>query len=386
MERHFAAVTGGACRVRWRERPLLERLAQKSRPNEWLCNPLVNAIFSPNACSAVLALPRRWYAKGPTLTRTAAQRAYLLAATSPLTRRALAGQAVLIEPTPANASQVLIAGGNTRLRLFDFERGEATTILKSRFDQSFVTADLKVRSAHPWLPVPPVLRVLDEGRAYVEPILSAETAADLPNSWARQRALGIALSACDRLGRETVENVPGKTYLGRILDRCRELGDLLGGRDRRIVAQVARWASRAEAALGNVSAANRFEIEIGHSHGDLAPGNILVDGDEVHLIDWERTGMRMRGFDAVTLALAPRRWTEGLIDRARRLIAGYGEFGLVTDTARAALNGRDPTQIEARLTLYLAEELLFRLEENAPTPITPPTPGLKLLLDELDRT
>lgn len=379
MERHLAVVSGRPCRVRWRERTLRERLALKTQAQEWLCNPLINAIFAPNARRQVLDLPRRWYGTGPTLAKTWAQRAYVTAATSFFGRSVLAGPAIVIDPMPANASALLITGGNTRLRMFDFERGEATTILKSRFDESFVYADLAVRSAHPWLPAPPVLRVLDGGRAYVEPILAG-------TARARHRALGIAVEACERLGRETAETVPGRTYLSRLLGRCQDLGDLLGVRDRQIAARVGRWTAKMNAAAEAIADDNGFELQIGQSHGDLALGNILAEGDEVYLIDWERTGMRMRGFDATTLALASRRWPEGLTGRARRLIVGDGEFGPAEDAARAALVGRSPRETEAKLMIYLAEELLFHLEENMPSPITPPTLGLKLLLDELEST
>lgn len=384
MERHLAEVTGIPCRVRWRQRSRLERVAHQPRPKEWLCNPLMNAIFAPSARGAVLALPRRWYGRGPSLARTVAQSVYVRAATFPIARSALAGPAILIDPPPANASSVLIAGGNTRLRLFDFARGEATTILKSRFDGSFVSADLQVRAAHSWLPAPEVLRVLDGGRAYVEPILSCSTAAHLTNWQTRQRVLDVALEACDRLGHETTQSVPGKTYLRGILERCLERAEYLGARERLIAERVARWTSRAKGVAELIGDQASFKVEIGRSHGDLSLGNILADGDNVHLIDWERTGIRIRGFDAITLALASRSKPEGLTQRARQLVAAGGETDAAAVKARLALTGDDSKQTEAKLFIYLAEELLFHLEENSPLPIMPPSLGLSRLMSELE--
>lgn len=385
MERYFAAVTGRAYRVRWRQRTLLERISRSPTSKEWICNPLINSIFTPSALNEVMELPKRWYGSDPSLARNVAQRAYVWTATCPILRSTLAGPAILIDPIPPNASNMLITGGNTRLRLFDFVRGEATTILKSRFDESFVNADLQVRSAHPWLPAPAVLRVLDLGRAYVEPILSAGTAADIPNWQSRQRVLNVALQACDRLGHETAEVVSGKTYLFGLLDRCRKLGDYLGMRQRLITEWVSRWTARAQIIGDLINDEGSFKIEIGRSHGDLSLGNILADDGDVYLVDWERTSIRIKGFDAITLALASRYKTKGLVQRAHRLLAGNRDTDVASVKARLALTGGDAKQTKAKLIIYLAEELLFHLEENSPLPIMPPTLGLSRLMAELEK-
>jgi len=42
------------------------------------------------------------------------------------------------------------------------------------------------------------------------------------------------------------------------------------------------------------------------THGDFQPGNILVDGDRVWLIDWEYSARRQVGYDALVYALCSR--------------------------------------------------------------------------------
>ena len=383
MERYFSVVECMPYRVEWRERSLFERITFQTQAQEWLCNPLINAIFAASARSEVLELPRRWYGTGPTLARTATQRAYVFAATSPIMRRALAGPAILIDPMPANPCSLLITGGNTRLRLFNFDKGEATTILKSRFDESFITADLAVRTAHPWLPAPPVLDVLDDGRAYKEPILSLSTAGKGLTAVARHHALAQAVGACERLSLETSERTYLKDYANRLLGQCQDIATVLGTRNPGIKAPIDSSIAKIRAAAEAVIDDRKSQMWIGQSHGDLAPGNILADADAFYLIDWERTAKRMRGFDAITLALAARRCPTGLLNRARRLIAAAGDFGPAAVAAREALTGQSSKQTHARLLIYLAEELLFHLEENHPAPIAPPTLALARLLAEL---
>src|SRR6185295_16070966 len=52
------------------------------------------------------------------------------------------------------------------------------------------------------------------------------------------------------------------------------------------------------------------------THGDFQAGNVLVEGTGVWLIDWEYTGRRQSGYDALTFALVAR-FPAGLAERIR---------------------------------------------------------------------
>lgn len=383
MARYFSAVSGAPTRVAWRKRTVRERLFQGRNGEDWLCNTLVNAVFHPFASKEAMALPRHWYGRGGSLARTIMQQGYVRAATSQITRGMVAPYAITIDPCPAQAAHCLIAGGNTRLRLFDFKSGEATTILKSRFDPVFVSADLEVRKAHPWLPAPPVLRVLDEGRAYAEPIISARTAAAQQDKTTRDAALEQVLEACARLGKETHAQSLASRYLRELAENCRAFGEPLRQRNQALSSALERWLQRIETEASRLDEGRDFDIATGCSHGDLAPGNVLIDGEQVYLIDWERTNRRILGFDAITLALASRRETRGLWQRARAVATGNRSQGMADTMAREALSGDDPAQMEVGIFVYLTEELLFHLQESFQGPISVITLGLLRILDEL---
>lgn len=66
----------------------------------------------------------------------------------------------------------------------------------------------------------------------------------------------------------------------------------------------------------------------------------MVEDDGIRMVDWERTGARMIGFDAITLALFHRRWPVGFIKRARHLAADNRGLTEVEQAARAVLCGK----------------------------------------------
>lgn len=385
MASYFFEVSGAISSVTWRKRTASERVFPGRNCNDWLCNPLVNAVFHPSASAEVVALLRHWYGRGGSLARTIMQQGYVRAATSPIARGMVSPYAITIDPCPAQAAHCLIAGGNTRLRLFDFKSGEATTILKSRFDPAFVRADLEVRNAHPWLPAPPILRVLDGGRAYAEPIISAPTAAALQDQTKRDATWEQVLQACSRLGEETRAQSLVSVYLRELADDCRSYAVPLARRNQALSSVLERWLQLIESEASRLDAGRDFDIATGCSHGDLAPENVLIDGEKVYLIDWESTNRRVLGYDTITLALASRRETRGLWRRARDVAMGKRSQGMADSMAREALAGDDPAQMEARILVYLTEELLFNLQESFQGPISVVTMGLHRILDELKR-
>jgi hypothetical protein len=385
MERYLASVTGRPHRVRWKERAMSERLQPPSRIGTWLCNPLVNAVFRPQAHRGVFEIPWRSYGSGAPTPRLAAQQTYLMAATALCTRNFMAEYAITFDPEIRHAPHLLIVGGNTRLRLYDFQRNEAVTILKERFDESFVGADVALRTAHPWLPAPDIRRVIDGGRAYVEPILGGKVAAMLKDADEIRRSLEIAVAACDRLAVGTSYRQPLAVGITEILAKCRSIANSLRARDRRTGERILACLARMGTGIAELDIADNIVVEMGESHGDLQAGNVVVEPDGIRLLDWERTGTRICGFDALTLALKPRPNATGLVKRAWRLAFQKENAAPGARLGRIALNGNGrPGETRGRLSMFLLEELRFHLEENVCGPISTPTRGLDLLLRELE--
>ncbi len=117
-----------------------------SKKGLWLCNPVLNAVYSVRARAQVFETPWREYLGGPSALQVIPHAGYLLVATSPIGRALIASHHVRIEPELEGAESLLILGGNTRLRLFDHRRGEVTTILKDGFDDVFLRSELRFRT------------------------------------------------------------------------------------------------------------------------------------------------------------------------------------------------------------------------------------------------
>ena len=189
LERFLTTETEQKYEVTW-----LEELPD-STSGLWLCNPRINSIYGVNTTSEVFSIPWREYLKGPTLLRTLGQLGYLFAATSAPGRSRMATHFVRVSPEIAGSDQILILGGNSRLRWIDFRTGRVLSILKEGFDPSWLRRELEIRKDRDDLLSPPILDVLDDGRAYVEPLIRGTVADRLFSSRRATAAVGYLAAA-----------------------------------------------------------------------------------------------------------------------------------------------------------------------------------------------
>lgn len=385
MERHLSATTGIAHCVKWQNNVGWLTRISVNNTNCWFCNPHINAIFVNGANRNVFDQSWKNYGGGSASIWRSAKRAYIAAATFTYTQSMFAPYRLTIQPAIDSAANIIITGGNTRLRIFDINRREATTILKEGFAPSLVSSDLGVRQANPWLPAPQVLRILECGKAYVEPILEGDFVETINDFSARNRAFAEAIRICNQLTVGTASQFVLADYLRGILSHVAESSYRLLNHAQDTSHRISKWLSVLNASSLIDRVPEQLMVEVGQTHGDLQPGNILVDLGAITIIDWERTTHRMYGFDSLTLALSSRRNQSGLVTRAIMLADGQFADHSYFESARQALRGSGLAgEVEGRLLLYLAEELKFHLDENTFGPIKIPTIGLSRLLDELE--
>jgi hypothetical protein len=308
-----------------------------------------------------------------------------MAATAPLTRNALAEHDIHIEPDIPNASQLLIIGGNTRLKIFDYASQQVTTVLKQGFDKKFIFRDIEVRHRHPWLPAPEIGDVLDSGQAYVEPLIHGTVADRLRNRATAAMALQSAIESIIHLESASFRSIPSMEWLSKTVEACKN--PAFGpqkGREQTVERTIA-MLELLESRFTNLAADALPLIGVAESHGDLQPGNVVVSNEGVSLIDWERTDERIAGYDCMTLALDSRRRIDGLVARISELAEGrLGTPGAEHARLRLA-HGGDRRRTGALIAAYLLEELRFHLEECTAGPLYGPTRGLSALLHELEQ-
>ena len=116
------------------------------------------------------------------------------------------------------------------------------------------------------------------------------------------------------------------------------------------------------------------------THGDFQPGNMLVDGNKVWLIDWEYSGRRQVGYDALVYALRSR-FPDGLAARMGQMLDGSGAMESLP--LSLGLDWQDAAHRRAHLWLFLLEELALHLAENANPRFNRLSEGLATLQQEI---
>ena len=119
------------------------------------------------------------------------------------------------------------------------------------------------------------------------------------------------------------------------------------------------------------------------THGDFQPGNILINGEGVWLIDWEYAARRQIGYDALVFMLRSRR-PRGLATRLNKFVArGPDGTSLIDNLAWPRVNWRRVNCRWLSAALFLLEELVLHLKENDNPVFFRPGPGLLTLAAEL---
>lgn len=379
LENYFNSLIADEYTVTCSYRSLFSRLSLPSSRTSFLCNPAINAIFSPNCYHQVLSLPRIWYSCDNRFPFKILKILYLLAATSRFSRFLFCPILVDIFPAPQHSEHLLIVGGNTRLRIFDFHQLVATTILKSGFDPHLISNDIQIRLDFPWLPAPELISIAPDKSFYVEPILDLPSASSINDQVILRDIEDKVVRLLSRLEYESSYTVQASDYLHDLLLRCTQNCSSMSYIDPDIISITHRVLERfAEfLPLGN------FSLDISLSHGDFALGNIFQSETGVVIIDWERSGYRLRGYDVLTYFFQTRTSSVGLLGKIRNLQSSAYMDSMVASSAFRYIYDQSSIKRTVIESVYLCEELLFHLFENTYPSVASPTIGLVKLLNEL---
>lgn len=382
----FAEYFGDRYHVAWRPIRLAERLATWASPADgttYFCNPYLNILMPERFDASVGEFVRSNYGYTPFRSRRYLQYLYVEAAVSPIAFRVLATHVLEVTPALPESSALVILGGNNRLRLIDLRLGRTWDLLKSGFCQDFIRSELEARLVDGDWPFPRVRAIGPSGTWFESDFISAvsvnrlRTRHDDPHLLAQ--AFDFLAAWLDRT-RSTISVESYVTTLQSRIDGA-YYGVARLAPVRTVVASCFDIATRVLEVLG----ADRLTIEVASGHGDFQEGNILVDErHRVWIVDWEHSGVRLLAYDYLVFALRSR-FPAGL---AARVIAGAEDSVLLMSDVHGACEAvnlalASTSSRSVILILFLLEELLWHVSENANPNFTRLSGALPQLIAEV---
>lgn len=337
--------------------------SKNSGPSQrWLCNIYLNAIFRPQATPAIFDPIRREFSHSLVAWRRPLQRAYVWAATSRGMAPWLAQAGLRVTPALPNATQTLIVGGNHKIRILDQPAGLAYGLNKAGFNPHFIRQEIAARRRAEalQLPVPALVETGPDNTWFCEQYVSGTPLNRLTDPAVVDQTTHTAVNALHRLVEHTVQAEVLTDYVTGLHHHIQTLIDrnhlLTSWQKQTLRRDTARLVER----VSRQPAANQITTAV--SHGDFQPGNILRNGDEVWLIDWEYTGRRQSGYDALVFTLHAR-FPRGLATRLNEFVAaGPTETALFKHWP--GFFWQDIKHRRLYAALFLLEELRLHLEEN----------------------
>lgn len=378
---------GQPYRVRWyKGHPDLKTMRQRGE-QLWLGNIYLNAIFTPDADSAVFDPIQREFTHSAVRWRRPLQRAYVSLATSQWGAPWLAQVGLGVVPAIPDAQHKLIVAGNHKVRILDHKAGLAYGILKDGFGADFIQRELEARRmAEQWgLPVPRLKRVAADGTWFSECYVSGTPINRLTDPKTAGDAVISAANALIRLLTHTLEEEALDDHVARLHSRIQAL---ITGSHLLSELQKQELVDSTDALvkqIGGLRSAVGDRILTALTHGDFQPANILVNRDGVWLIDWEYSTRRQAGHDALVFMLGSR-LTRNLAARLQRFVTqGPDDGASLGVPAWPGTHWGDAHGRRLHGALFLLEELELHLEENANPRFVRLGAGLAILQQEISR-
>lgn len=283
-----------------------------------------------------------------------------------------AGEAFTVTPAIPDAEQKLVLPGNLRIRVFDFKHGIVRVLAKQGFSKKGIQRDIDVRTGMEKGPFPPILRHDIGAGWFEEAILDAAPLPRVPSKRRRQEAMKAALVALDAWSTPTLSEEDARQRVEGLLDRLDWELDA--------VKEAYGWACPQELrrSIGRLGlrASQSGTTKTAVGHGDMQPGNIMIDGSgQALIIDWEHSDRRLWCYDHMVAGLAGRTPT-GIGKRIQAYVedgAGPTFLPLVESTYRRA-------QVAS---MFALEDLLWYAEECNAGPMRVPSRGFLQYVQEL---
>ena len=345
--------------VEWQPNEILVKHSNSTQ--QWYCNPHINSVFIKGVNPNVFEPINGEYEYNPLRPwRSIIQRIYLFLAQSQLTAMMLSKYQVNISPPIKAAENKLIIGGNTKLRLIDVLEKKVYVLLKEGFDKKYIKNEIYLRERFPYLPIPRIIESSSDKHWYCEEYISGKPPNRLVQSNGKKvllRAIKIVHQVLIETKRnvtlsEYAEILHSKIYTG--IDQILHMNNEVAGNLKTITSEIKSHLQKYE----------QEELTLAYCHGDFHQGNILSDGEEFWILDWEYSGEKQIGYDLFILLLDSR-IEQGFSSRFLNLVNNQlDDFQKKIIDNWPELKWNDNSHRTIYLLVFLLEELVFYINES----------------------
>jgi hypothetical protein len=268
---------------------------------------------------------------------------------------------VEISPPIEDAKNKLIIGGNTKIRLIDIGNKKVYVIMKNGFDKKYLEREIYIRDNFSYMPIPKLQSLSRNDLWYCEEYVSGVS----PDRIGGQKGHNVLWEATQHIHKmlnSTKKREPLSGYVGYLQKRIIENVDQISHFDERVKQQIADLTSVLATHLNNYS---DHSITTAYCHGDFQEGNIIYDGEQTWILDWEYSEFKQIGYDLFVLLLKSR-VSKDFSNRFLILMNDElddEQMGLINNWPEIKWDDKFFKKIY--LFLFLLEELDFHIEENS---------------------
>jgi len=369
LSRFFSEYYGRPYQVVWKKLALYERFVKvvHSDGERFYCNPFLNIIFAQDADQSVFDFLTVNYRHTPHKYRRQLQKIYVSLVANHYTAKLCTTYCLDIKPRLPGSSNIVILGGNNRIRLIDLQNKRSWDILKDSFDVEYMISELSARKRDGSWPFPRLGTIAHDNTWFEAEYVDAVSLNRLTEEESSPKLMKQALEFLDVWLENTVTPCSVESYFQSLVARIKINSDaaLFCKQDREMIGE---WLLSAQNILGRLMAdSGKLFVDLADGHGDFQYGNILAcHNSQVWIVDWEHAGKRQYAYDYLVFSLYSR-FPSGLSERILFSLRD-GDYvsqrlpGLSTRMDRLLADNK---KRRLMLLLFILEELLWSTRENS---------------------
>jgi hypothetical protein len=328
----------------------------------WLCNPLINSIFTQEANSDIFSSINGEYSYNPHKPwKSIAQKIYLRLSQSKFTAERLANYKIYMSPPIQNPESKLFIGGNTKIRLLDTLNNEVFVILKKGFNKQFIEKELYVKKNFQYLPTPNIIDHGIEGSWYSEEYIKGIPPNRLPAVIGNARILE-AIECLAKLYSETRNTTDLHEYALTQSHNIRNHLKDFQNASNEVLSSIDYIVSKI---VKTLMLERNTKLNLAYCHGDFHQGNILSGKDKFWILDWEYSGEKHISYDLI-IFLLDTRIEDGFSDRFINILNNkISKFQLNICSKWPGIDWNNTNSRKIYLLVFLLDDLIFYIRESS---------------------